>query len=98
MIIYIALIQLCFMIMTSITMWCELSPLFADSIWSNCSRWCLGISLLTVGYYSHFLITAPYFVVFAVLIVVFSFTFLSVKMILQEHYKRNIKRKGQHDN
>ena len=88
MIIYIALIQICLFLISAVVVWCEVSPLFADSLWSNCFRWCLGISLTVLGYYAHFLIVAPYFVVFAILIVVFSFTFLSLKMIVNERYKR----------
>ena len=84
----IILIQFCLIILAIAIGWCELSKLFKDSIWSNSARGIIGVSLLILGYYAHFLIYVPYIVVFCLFVVVVSLTFICLKLLINEHDRR----------
>lgn len=89
MIIYIALIQICLFIQTFIVIWCECTPLFANTVKSILFRALTALSLVIVGSSAHYLEKAPYPVLLAVFFIVVISTLLLIKYIIKEHNLRD---------
>ena len=89
--IYISFIQVCLFILTAIVIFCEITPLFANTVKSVVARLALGIGLVVSGYYTQYLYDAPYFLTFSLLGIVLLFTVFTFKYIVNEYQERSIR-------
>ena len=85
---YICIIQIALLLLTFLVGFCELTPLFANTLKSTLARFTLCISLLTLGYYAHLLNHTPYQVVLALLVVTLAVTFCLSKYLFVEYSMR----------
>lgn len=89
MIIYIALIQLCLFIQTFIVIWCECTPVFANTFKSALFRVLTALSLIVLGSSAHYLDKAPEPVVLSAFFIVVISTLLLIKYIIKEYNLRD---------
>ena len=85
---YIVIIQVCLLILTCLIVWREISRVFPDTFKRSIVRFTLAVSFLVLGFYTKFLLLAPYLVVFAAFTVCVCFTVLFIKLLIHEHDKR----------
>lgn len=88
MIIYIALIQLLFLINTIIIFICEHSPLWANTWKSVLIRFIVAIILLVIGNYVPLLVLLPYWVTFAAFFLSIVTTAMLIKYVMVEYFER----------
>ena len=86
--IYISIIQLFLILQFCLVVFCELTPFFADTVKSISVRMLLGFCLITIAYYSNYLIFAPYHIIMIVFLLCGITTFLAFHFTIKEYMRR----------
>lgn len=89
---YITIIQMCLLLQFSLVCFCELTPFFAHTAKSIIVRCMLGLSLITVVYYSNLLVYADYPLILSMFTLAIVSTALSFKYVITESWNRFILR------
>lgn len=84
----ISVIQLFLFMQFCLAVFCELTPMFADTWKSILMRTTVGFCLIALMYYSMYLHKAPHIVIVVLFLIIGAFTFLSYKFVLSECFIR----------
>lgn len=88
---YVGIIQIVLFLMTFVILFCELTKVFADTIKLVILRASVAFSLLTLGFYAHYLEHLPYPVVVSLFVITLAACFCTTKYIFKEYGKRKRK-------
>lgn len=85
---YIGTIQLSLLLLTFLVWWCELTPLFSNSLKSILLRFTISMSLLILGCYAHYLALVPIQVTFSFFVLIIASTFYIAKKLMHTYSTR----------
>ena len=88
---YVGIIQIVLFLMTFVILFCELTKVCADTVKSVILRTVVAFSLLTLGFYAHYLEHLPYPVVVSLFVITLATCFWTSKLIFKEYIKRKRK-------
>ena len=84
----ISVIQVFLFMQFCLAVFCELTPMFANTWKSIVLRTLVGFCLIVLMYYSIYLPKAPHIVIVVLFLIIGAFTFLSYKFVLSEYFTR----------